>query len=156
MQKAFGLSLLRRISPYLNEAASIRIYNASLHSQLLYCSSDWRSCFHTQLLQVLRQQKRAARVILSTDFATSFRSLFSRLRWIPIIDLIKCKKIQLLFTVLVNPDATLDVREKFTFLATSRFGRYVTCGAMANNSHLKQLRNKFGKSSFSFSPVSVV
>ena len=51
------LALLRRISPFLTKEGSLRFYFACVHSQLLYCSSVWGSCSHTQVLQLLRLQK---------------------------------------------------------------------------------------------------
>ena len=73
------LSLLRRISPYLNKSGTLRFYNACLHSKLLYCSSVWGSCLHTLLLQLLCLQKHAARIILSADYTTPSVALFSEL-----------------------------------------------------------------------------
>ena len=65
------LSLLCSISPYLNEATSIRFNNACLHRQPPYCSSVWQSCSHSQL-------SSSPTEILSANFTTSSVSFFPR------------------------------------------------------------------------------
>ena len=142
------LCLVRRISHYLNKSGTLRFYNACLHSKLLYYSSVWGSCLHNFLLQNQRLQKHAARIILSADYTKPSVDLFSELNWIPIADLVKCKKLQLLFSIVVNPDAPVFLRQKLDFLTSSR---YATRGSTANNLKLKQPRTNFGKSCFSFS-----
>ena len=104
------LSLLRRVSPYLNKSGTLRFYNACLHNKLLYCSSVWGPCSYTLLLQFLRLQKRPARIILFADYTTPSVALFSELNWILIADQVKCKKLQPLFSILVNPDAPVCLR----------------------------------------------
>ena len=44
------------------------------------------------LTRLLRFQKRAARLLLDADFIQPSVSLFSKLKWLPIFDLIKQKK----------------------------------------------------------------
>ena len=75
-------------------------------------------------------------------------ALFSALNWIPIADLVKCKNLKLLFSILVNPDAPVCLRQKIDFLKSSR---YATRGSTANNLKVKQPRTNFDKSCFSFS-----
>ena len=70
------LSLLRRISPYLNKSGTLCFYIACLHSKLLCCSSVWGSCSHNLLLQLLLLQKRAAHIILSADTQHLLRCSF--------------------------------------------------------------------------------
>ena len=68
------------------------------------------NCSSYLLSRLLRLQKRAARLILDNDFTQTSVSLFSKLKWIPIFDLIKLRKLVLLFTILNNPDAPFCVQ----------------------------------------------
>ena len=97
------LSLLRRINPFLTLERSFHFYNACIHSHLLYCSSACGNSSLTSLLRLLRVQKHAARVILNADFLV----FFSKLKWIPICDLVKWRILQLQFCIILNPDAPL-------------------------------------------------
>ena len=104
------LSLLRRISSFLTQEGSLHYYNACVHSQLVYCSSAWGTCSQTLLLRLLRVQKHAARIILGADFSTPSVALFSKLQWIPVNEMIKCRKLQLLFSIMTNPEAPLCLK----------------------------------------------
>ena len=110
------ITLLRRIQPYLTQVGSLHYYNACIHSRLVYCSAVWGTCSQTLLLVLLRSKKRAARIILQADRSTPSVSLFSTLHWIPVCDIIKYKKLQLLFSILVNSEAPLCLKEKFSFV----------------------------------------
>ena len=49
------------------------------------------------LSRLLLLQKRAARLLLDADYSQPSVSLFSKLKWLPIFDLIKLRKLVLLF-----------------------------------------------------------
>ena len=70
--------------------------------------------------RLLLLQKRAARLLLDADYSQPSVSLFSKLKWLPIFDLIKLRKLVLLFTILNNPDAPLCLKRKFNFLCSVR------------------------------------
>ena len=114
------LSLLRRIKPYLNFDSALRFYNSYLNNYSIYCSAAWGNCSHHLLLRLLRLQKRAGRLLLDADLSQSSISLFSKLNWIPVFDLIKYRKRFLLFIVLLNPNAPKCLRNRFQFLRDSR------------------------------------
>ena len=67
-------------------------------------------------VRILYLQKRAARILLNADFSTPSVFLFSKLKWIPVFDLIKLRKILLLFNILLNPNAPSCFKTKFKFL----------------------------------------
>ena len=144
------LSLLRRISPFLTQEGSLHYYNACVHSQLVYCSSAWGTCSQTLLLRLLRVQKHAARIILGADFSTPSVALFSKLQWIPVNEMIKCRKLQLLFSIMANPEAPLCLKQKFSFLSTTRTTR-ITRGTTSHNLVIPQPRTNLGKRTFSYS-----
>ena len=104
------LSLLRRIKPYLNFDSALRFYKSCGNSYFIYSSAAWGITHHL-LLRLLRLQKRA---------------LFLKLKWIPVFDLIKYRKLVLLFIVLLNQNAPRSLRNRFQFLSDSRapLGRF--------------------------------
>ena len=94
------LSLLRRIKPFLNHHCALRFFNSCIHNLFMYCSSAWGNCSSYLLSRLLRLQKRAARLLLDADFTKPSVSLFSKLKWLPIFDLTKLRKLVILFTIL--------------------------------------------------------
>ena len=143
------ITLLRRIQPYLTQVGSLHYYNACIHSQLVYCSSVWGTRFQTLLPCLLHPQKPAARIILQADCSAPSVSLFSTLHWIPVCDIIKYKKLQLLFSILLNPEAPLSLKEKFSFVSAN--SAHMTRGATSGNLVVPQPRTNSGKCTFSFS-----
>ena len=144
------LSLLRRINPYLTPGGSFHLYNACIHSHLLYCSSAWGNCSLTPLLRLLRVQKCAARVILNADFSTPSITLFSKLKWIPICDLVKWEILQLLFSIILNPDSPFRLKADFSFLSGSR-STAITRGFTSHSLEVPRLRTNSGKRTFAYS-----
>ena len=104
------LSLLRRIKPFLNHHCALRFFNSCIHNLLIYCSNYLLS-------RLLLLHKRAARLLLNADFSQPSVSLFSKLKWLPIFNLIKLRKFVLLFTILNNPDSPLCLKRKFNWSA---------------------------------------
>ena len=84
------------------------------------CIRDRGNCSNYLFSRLLLLQKRAARLLLDTDFSQPSVSLFSKLTWLPIFDLIKLRKLVLLFTLLNNPDAPLCLKRKFNSLSSVR------------------------------------
>ena len=71
--------------------------------------SVWGSFSDYLLSRPLRLRKRAARLLLNDYFSQPSVSLF------PKLDLIKLRKLVLLFTILNNPDASLCLKRIFNF-----------------------------------------
>ena len=126
------LSLLRRIKPFLNHHCALCFFNSCIHNLFIYCSSAWGNCFNYLLSRLPLLQKRAARLLLDADFSQPSVSLFSKLKWLPIFDLIKLRKLVLLFTILNNPDSPLCLKRKFNWSAHQSLK---TC----LDTHLKQI-----------------
>ena len=107
------------------------------------------------LSRLLLLQKRAARLLLDADFSQPSVSLFSKLKWLPIFDLIKLRKLVLLFTILNNPDAPLCLKRKFNFLSSFRS---TVLRTRACAFHLKvpyPRRSNSGKRTFPYSPATL-
>ena len=120
------LSLLRRIKPYLNFDSALRFYNSWVNNYFIYCSAAWGDCSHHLLLRLLCLQKRAGRILLDADLSQAPISLFLKLNWIPVFDLITYSKLFLRFTVLLNLNAPKCLGNRFQFLCDSRgsLGRF--------------------------------
>ena len=106
----------------LNFDSALRLYNSCVNNYFIYCSDAWdnRSQMHHLLLRLFRLQKRAGRILIDADLSQAFISLFLRLNWIPVFDLVKYRKLFLLFIVLLNPNAPKCLRNRFQFLCDSR------------------------------------
>ena len=148
------LSLLRRIKPFLNHHCALRFFNSCIHNLFIYCSSAWDNCSSYLLSRLLRLQKRAARLLLDADFTEPSVSLFSKLKWLPIFDLIKLRKLVILFTILNNPDAPLCLKRKFNFLSSVRSAGLRT-RACAFNLHVPYPRSNSGKCTFAYSAATL-
>ena len=84
-----GLSLLRRIKPYLNFDSALRVYNSCVNNYFIYCSVSWGNCYPLiSFLRLLCLQKRAGCILLDANLSQAFISLFLKLTWIPVFDLI--------------------------------------------------------------------
>ena len=108
------LCLLRRIKPFLNHHCALRFFNSCIHNLFIYCSSARGNCSNYLLSRLLLLHKRAARFLLDADYSQLSGSVFFKLKWLLIFDLIKLIKLVLLFTILNNPDAPLCLQLKFT------------------------------------------
>ena len=99
------------MKPFLNHHCIIRFYNSCIHNLFIYCLSAWgiRSCSGYLLSRPLHLRKHAAILLLSDYFSQPSVSLF------PKLDLIKLRKLVLLFTILNNPDAPLCLKRIFNF-----------------------------------------
>ena len=73
--------------------STLRFYNSCVNNYFIYCSAAWGNCSHHLLLRLLRLQKRAGRILLDADLSQASISLFLKLNWIPVFDLIKYRKL---------------------------------------------------------------
>ena len=71
--------LLRHISPYLKKNQKIIYLNTVIKPLTMYASSVWTSCNKMLLERVLRTQKRAERIILSSPRTSRTVTLFNNL-----------------------------------------------------------------------------
>ena len=97
---------------------------------------------------------RNLRLLLNVDYSQPSVSLFSKLKWLPIFDLIKLRKLVPLFTILNNPDAPLCLQRKFNFLSSVRSTGLRT-RACAFNLQVPYLRSNSGKHTFAYSAATL-
>ena len=82
------LYLLKRTRDYLPIEARKRYNNALIQPHLTYCSSIWGNCSNELLNDILKLQKRAARIILGASYHTPSVNHFRPLKWLPIYNII--------------------------------------------------------------------
>ena len=104
--------------------------------------------------RLLLLQKHAARLLLDADYSQPSVSLFSKLKWLPIFNLIKLRELVLLFTILNNPAAPLCLQRKFNFLSSVHLTGLRT-RACAFNLQVPYPRSNSGKRTFAYSPATL-
>ena len=75
------------------------LYNAIIKPILEYCCTVWGNCSKENLIRLLRIQKRCARLILDAKFSDNSVKLFTKLGWLPIDDIIRSRKLDLLHKI---------------------------------------------------------
>ena len=109
---SYRLSLLRKIRKYLPFETRILFYNYYVKPTIEYCSSIWGNCSKHNTLQVIKIQKKAARLILDVDPLTPSKLMFQKLQWLPFDEIVKFKQSCLVFKA-VNGDAPPYIQNMF-------------------------------------------
>jgi hypothetical protein len=81
-----NLYLLKKIKAYLTINDRKLFYNSYLLPHFDYCSIIWGNCSKHLLFDIIKLQKRAARLILDKDYTTPSKELFKQLQWMPLED----------------------------------------------------------------------
>ena len=94
------LCLPKRAKAYLTFACRKMLHNALIKPILEYCCTVWGNCAVGNL-QVLRLQKRCARLILDayTHENSVINKLFNKLDWLAIDDIIRIRKLCMLHKI---------------------------------------------------------
>lgn len=79
-----NLYLLKRIKMYLSINDRKLFYNSYILPHFDYCSIIWGNCSKHLLSDIIKLQKKAARLILDKDMTTPSTELFSQLQWMPV------------------------------------------------------------------------
>jgi hypothetical protein len=77
-------------------------YNGYLIPLIDYCSVVWGNTNKVNLEKILKLQKRAARIILRTDFNTPSKTLFEKLEWLTVYNRINYHKATRMFKCINN------------------------------------------------------
>ena len=93
------ICLLKRAKGYLTLHCRKMLYNAIIKPILEYCCTVWGNCSKENLIRLLRIQKRCARLILDAKFSDNSVKLFTKLGWLPIDDIIRSRKLDLLHKI---------------------------------------------------------
>ncbi len=86
-----NIALLRRIKSYLTVDVRKMFFNTNILPHLDYCTIIWGNS--SQIIKLLKAQKRAARVILDVrDLQTPSSEMFKSLNWMPLRDRVTYRK----------------------------------------------------------------
>ena len=91
------LYLLLRIKCFLNIQVRKLFFNSYILPHLDYCCTVWGNCSQRLLQEMIKFQKRAARVILDKDYDTPSAELFRLLGWMKFDERITFKKAVLVY-----------------------------------------------------------
>ena len=94
---AYKLFLLKRILPFLPTQSRIMFFNYYIKPYSEYCCSIWGSTSQEKINIVVKLQKRAARLILDADYLIQSKLLFSELKWVPFLKIVKFHQLSLFF-----------------------------------------------------------
>lgn len=86
------IAILKKIRSCLPLKQRLLYYNAMIRPIMDYVNVIWTSCDNESLGRILKLQKRAARVILNTDYKTPSVQLFNKLKWLPFYEEAKLAK----------------------------------------------------------------
>ena len=89
-----NLALFRRIKKYLPVWSRVTFYNSYIAPHIDYCITIWGSS--SDITRLSKLQKHAAHIILDSDISVPSKDLFNKLKWMPIPDWKKFRKV---FTV---------------------------------------------------------
>ena len=85
----YGISILRRIKPYVPTVSEKLIANSIIISHLEYCTPLLHNLNKGQMDLLLKLQKRCARTVLSCSNHTHSKPLFISLNWLPFHQIIE-------------------------------------------------------------------
>ena len=96
------ISLLRNLSKYVPVKVLKMFYQSYILPCIDYGSITWGSASSSNIERLNKLQKRAARIILRTDFNTPSQEMFQELGWSPVPNRIKYNKAVLTYRALNN------------------------------------------------------
>ena len=116
------LYLLQRIKFCLDKSSRILFYNAYILPHLDYCCTVWGNCSNQLQQDIIKFQKRAARVILDKAFDEPSAPLFNQLKWMNFNEHVEFKKVISVYKSLCStnercPDYLVN---KFMYVSDSR------------------------------------
>lgn len=140
------IGLLNRLAKFVPYTLLRMVYNALIFPYFVYCCTVWGSCSSSNLTKLLRLQKRAGRIILGVDRNFPSVSLFMKLHWLPIFDLIKLRKLSIVHKIIQNK-APANITSLLTS-SKSVTGRSTRSSETDFFAH--KIRTSFGLKKFSY------
>ena len=96
------ISLLRQLSEYVSTDVQKLFFQSYIMPLIDYGSIVWGSTSSSNLERLLKLQKRAARIILKTDFRTPSVDIFQELGWLSVESRLTYNKAVLTYRVINN------------------------------------------------------
>ena len=145
---ASRIYLLSKIKKYLNLESRKLFYSGYILPLIDYCIIIWGSCSTECLNRIVKLQKRAARLILDTDFLAPSAPLFEKLGWMTVYNRITYHKCVLIFKCL-NDEAPSYLIEKTNYISQSN--HYQLRSAVSGDLCVPKSKTELFKKSFCFS-----
>ena len=95
----YGISILRRIKPYIPTDSMKLIANSIVMSNLEYCAPLLHNLNRGQMDLLVKLQKRCARTVLSCSNQTHSKPLFISLNWLPFYQIIELQTAVLMYKI---------------------------------------------------------
>ena len=100
---ATGIWILKKACPKLNSKTSLMLYNAFIQSHLAYCIIVWGGTSAKNLDKLLKQQKRAIRIITHSSYLAHTDPLFKKMKLLKVTDLYKFHISKYVFSQVNHP-----------------------------------------------------
>ena len=81
------IGILYRLKNFISQNSLVILYNALILPYITYCNIVWGNCGSTKINPILNLQKRAVRLITSSQYLSPSNPLFCRLKTLKIEDL---------------------------------------------------------------------
>ena len=95
-----SIALLRKAKDFASQEELVTIYNSLVLPHFNYCSTIWNDNNKSHIDKLWKLQKRAARVITSSDYTIRSSQVFETLQWHPIKNLMDKRDLTMMFKVL--------------------------------------------------------
>ena len=94
---ARSVVILSKFSYYLPNSAMLQLCYSLVHPNLMYGVAVWGNTFHTYLAKLTRLQKKAIRLVTSSDWNVSAAPVFHKINVLPFPELIKFEIAEILY-----------------------------------------------------------
>jgi hypothetical protein len=110
------LYLLLRIKQYLDLHSRKLFFNAYVLPHLDYCCTIWGNSSNELIAEMIKFQKRAARIILDKSYDAPSAELFKQLNWMRFDERIIYKKAILMYKSINDASSPQYMKNKFQFV----------------------------------------
>ena len=92
-----NISILYRVKNLLDASALLTLYNTLVLLYLTYCVEAWGNTYPTNLMCIIKLQKRAVRIIGNVGYCDHTNPIFISLNLLKFVDLVKLKTSVLMY-----------------------------------------------------------
>ena len=143
--------LLNRLSKFVPQSLLRMVYNALIFPHFVYCCTVWGSCSSSNMKKLLRLQKRAGRIIVGVDRNFSSTLLFRKLHWLPIFDLVKLRKLSIVYKI-INNKVPANIANLLTYTKTVSAK---STRSAKTDFYVRKVRTSFGLMKFSYNSATL-
>ena len=141
-----GISMLRRMKPYVPKYTLMHVYNALIMPYFDYCSLVWDTYSNYLIENLQKLQNRAARIVSGKTYDIRSSEILADLGWRPLAERMKFKKAVFMYNIKHN---NLNEPMKSMFEISNNELHNLLSNAV--NFHIPKPRTNFMKKSISYS-----